>query len=258
MSSKVIVITGASAGIGAALARRLGAAGHAIVLAARREKELGEAARAAGERAAAVPCDVTKRSDVERLKARALETFGKVDVWVNNAGRGVTRSVLDLTDDDLDEMMSVNVKSALYGIQAIVPHFMERGEGHLLNVSSFLGRVPVAAVRSAYSAAKAALNSLTTNLRMDLARTYPNIHVTLVMPGIVLSDFAKNALHGTPGFTPPTAGPMAGQSVDACADAIASVIEHPAPELYTNPAQAELARSFYANPGAFQPPFAKP
>src|SRR5262245_48789989 len=193
MSSKVIVVTGASAGIGAAIAKKLGAEGHAIVLAARREDELEEAAKASGERALAVTCDVTRRADVERLKARALETFGHVDVWINNAGRGITRSVLDLSDEDVDAMMAVNVKSALYGMQAIVPHFMERGEGHLLNVSSFLGRVPVAAVRSAYSAAKAALNSLTTNLRMDLARTYPNIHVTLVMPGIVLTDFSKHA-----------------------------------------------------------------
>jgi short-subunit dehydrogenase len=257
MSSKVIVITGASGGIGAALARKLGGAGHAVVLAARRQKELEEAARASGAKALAVPCDVTRRAEVEALKARAIEAFGKVDVWINNAGRGLTRSVLDLTDADLDEMIAVNVKSALYGMQAIVPHFLERGEGHLLNVSSFLGRVPIAAVRSAYSASKAALNSLTTNLRMDLARTYPNVHVTLVMPGIVLTDFAKNALHGTPGFTPPTTGPMAGQSVDACADAIAGVIERPAPELYTNPAQAEVARSFYANPGGFQSPLAR-
>src|SRR5262245_40684049 len=130
MSSKVIVITGASAGIGAALARKLGQEGHTIVLAARRERELAEAARACGERALAVPCDVTKRPDVERLKSRAIEAFGRVDVWINNAGRGITRSVLDLTDDDIDEMIAVNVKSAVYGMQAIVPHFMERGEGH--------------------------------------------------------------------------------------------------------------------------------
>jgi NAD(P)-dependent dehydrogenase (short-subunit alcohol dehydrogenase family) len=76
--------------------------------------------------------------------------------------------VLDLTDEDFDQMMVVNAKSALYGMQAIVPHFKERGAGHLINISSALGRVPFASYRSAYSAAKAALGSLTANLRMDL------------------------------------------------------------------------------------------
>jgi NADP-dependent 3-hydroxy acid dehydrogenase YdfG len=76
-----------------------------------------------------VRTDVTKRSDVERLRDRALEAFGRVDVWVNNAGRGIDRSVLELTEQDLDEMMEVNVKSALYGMQAVVPHFQERGPG---------------------------------------------------------------------------------------------------------------------------------
>jgi short-subunit dehydrogenase len=115
---------------------------------------------------------------------------------VNNAGRGITRPVLELTDDDVDDMIAVNVKSALYGMQAAVPHFVERGSGHLINVSSFLGRVPIASVRSVYSAAKAALNSLTANLRMDLRARAPGVHVSLVMPGLVATDFARNAEGG--------------------------------------------------------------
>ena len=126
---KVVVITGASGGIGAALARRLGADGHALVLAARRADALEAVARDASADALAVSADVTRRADVERIRDEALRTFGRVDVWVNNAGRGITRPVLELTDDDVDEMMSVNVKSALYGMQAIVPHFVERGRG---------------------------------------------------------------------------------------------------------------------------------
>ena len=112
--------------------------------------------------------DVTKRKDVERLRDAALKKFGHVDVWVNNAGRGIGKNVMELTDEDLDEMIRVNVKSVLYGMQAIVPHFQQRGKGHLINVSSFLGRVPLAAFRSAYNAAKHAVNALTANLRMDL------------------------------------------------------------------------------------------
>lgn len=129
MEPPVTVITGASSGIGAALARRLYNAGHQIVAAARRRAALEELTSSLGESAIAVPTDVTNRAEVDALRDRALEHFGQVDVWVNNAGRGISRSVLELTDADFDEMMSVNVKSALYGMQAIVPYFMTRGHG---------------------------------------------------------------------------------------------------------------------------------
>ena len=90
-------------------------------------------------------------------------------------------------------MMTVNVKSALYGMQAIAPHFIARGRGQIVNVSSMLSRVPFATFRSAYNAAKAALNALTANARVDLAREHPGIQVTLVMPGLVRTDFQRNA-----------------------------------------------------------------
>ena len=92
--SRVVVITGASAGIGAALATQLGARGDRVVLAARRDRELNEIASRIGPHAIAVPTDVTRRGDVERLRDRAIEAFGHIDVWVNNAGRGISRSVL--------------------------------------------------------------------------------------------------------------------------------------------------------------------
>jgi NAD(P)-dependent dehydrogenase (short-subunit alcohol dehydrogenase family) len=257
----VVVITGASGGIGAALARRLGEAGLRMALAARREPELRAVAKDAASRGAAgtlvFPADVTRREDVLALRDATLHAFGRIDVWVNNAGRGITRSVLDLTDGEFDEMIAVNVKSALYGIQAAVPYFIKHGAaGHVINVSSFLGRVPVASFRSAYSAAKAALNSLTTNLRMDL-REYPNIHVSLVMPGIITTDFARNVVGEA---RPPMSAPvrpggtqMAPQTADEVAEVIARVIREPVPEVYTNPASPEAVRQFYADPGAFAP-----
>lgn len=249
---KVVVITGASGGIGAALARRLGADGHAVVLAARRLDALQAVAREAGPDAVAVAADVTRRADVERVRDEALRAFGRVDVWVNNAGRGITRPVLQLTDDDVDEMISVNVKSALYGMQAIVPHFVERGAGHLINVSSFLGRVPVASVRSVYSASKAALNSLTANLRMDLRQSAPGVHVSLVMPGLVATEFAANALGGTPPAVAPAAAAMGVQTADEVADAIANLIDAPRAELYTNPAMSAVPPRYYADVEAFE------
>ncbi|HSU14444.1 SDR family oxidoreductase [Longimicrobium sp.] len=250
---KVVVITGASGGIGAAVARELGRRGHALVLAARNEDALRAVAAEAGGRVHVVRADVTKRADVERLRDEALAAFGRVDVWINNAGRGINRSVHELTDDDIDEMIAVNVKGPVYGAQAILPHFQERGTGHLINISSFLGRVPVATNRSVYSAAKAALNSLTANLRVDLAKSFPGIHVSTVMPGIVSTDFATNALgagSGPPGIRP--TGPMAPQTAEEVATQIADLVDAPKPELYTNPAHPAIARAYYADVGAFE------
>ncbi len=256
--SDVVVITGASGGIGAAIAKRLGRDGKRLVLAARREDQLHTVAADAESLGASgvviVPTDVTKRDDVMHLRDEAIKAFGQIDVWINNAGRGITRPVLDLTDADLDDMIAINVKSALYGMQAAVPHFIERGKGHLINVSTFLARVPLATYRSAYSASKAALNSLTANARMDLSSKYPNIHVTLVMPGVVATEFADNAK--TPEeIRPDRPGRSAAgaiQSPDEVAEVIAGVISNPVPEIYTNPVSAEFARSYYDDVGAFE------
>jgi len=244
---KHIVITGASGGIGAALAVQLAAVGHRLALAARRGRELQDVARRAG-RALAVQTDVTLRADVERLRDTAVAELGHVDVWVNNAGRGITKPVLELTDDEFDDMMAVNVKSALYGMQAIVPHFVARGSGHIVNVSSFLSRVPFATFRSGYNAAKAALNALTANARVDLARTNPGIHVTLVIPGLVSTDFQRNARGGTPPLPPSTPS----QTADEVAAAIVAAIDHPIAELYTNPQQAAVALEYFKDVGAFE------
>jgi short-subunit dehydrogenase len=256
MESKNIVVTGASSGIGAELARQLAAQGHRLALAARRERELAEVAAQCGPGTLTVVTDVRHRAEVERLRDRALAGLGHVDVWINNAGRGIGKPVLELTDEDFDEMMAVNTKSALYGMQAIVPHFKERGAGHLINVSSFLGRVPVATVRSAYNAAKAALNSLTANLRVDLRKEFPGIHVSLVMPSVVTTEFAQHALAaGTEGGGPPPNSPMKPQTPEEVAAAIVSVIEHPVAEIFTNPAAPALARRYYEDIAAFENSF---
>lgn len=255
--SEVVVITGASGGIGAAVAKRLGRDGKRLVLAARRKKELRSVADEAESLGASgtliVPSDVTKRDDVIRIRDEALKAFGQIDVWINNAGRGITRPVLDLTDEDVDDMIAVNLKSALYGMQTAIPHFIDRGKGHLINVSSFLARVPIATYRSAYSASKAALNSLTANLRMDLSAKYPGIHVSLVMPGVVATDFATTAQ--TPEeIRPDRPGRSAAglQTADEVAESIAQVIASPVAEVYTNPSSSELAQKYFADVAGFE------
>ena len=248
---KTIVITGASAGIGAAAAAQLAARGDRVVLAARRGNELEALAQRLGPNTLPVMTDVTVRAEVERLRDRAIERFGAIDVWLNNAGRGISRLVANLTDDDVDQMITVNVKSALYGMQAVLPHFQARGAGHIVNVSSFLSRVPAASIRAAYSASKAALNSLTANLRMDLAATHPGIHVTLVMPGLVSTDFAQHAVHGTPPM-PPGAAAAPPQTAEEVAAVILQVIDHPVAEVFTNPALGGVVRRYFDDVGAFE------
>ena len=148
--NEIVVVTGASSGIGAALAEALSQRGMSVVLVARRKEALDAVAARCGGRAHVVVADVTERAAVRGVVEQALARFGRVDVWVNNAGRGITRAPSELTDEDIDEMMRANVKSALYGMQEILPHFKSRNAGHIINVSSMLGRVPFATIRSAY------------------------------------------------------------------------------------------------------------
>jgi len=243
---KVVVITGASSGIGAALAEAAAARGARVVLVARREHELKEVAARCRGNAAIVVADVTIRADVRRAVAEAIQRFGRIDVWVNNAGRGISRLPSELTDADIDLMMSVNVKSAMYGMQEVLPHFRERGAGQVINVSSMLGRIPYALPRSAYSAAKHFLNALTANFRMEVQARFPGIRFTIVSPGVVYTDFGLHALHGghdsrnLPG----------GQDVGVVADAIVDAIESGAEEVYTLPGARERVVDYYAALGA--------
>lgn len=155
-------------------------------------------------------------------------------------------------------MIRDNVKSALYGMQAVLPHFRARRRGHLINVSSMLGRLPFATIRSAYSAAKAALNTLTAHLRIDLRGEFPDIHVSTVLPGVVATDFGLKAKHGGPDSRQlPGAQP-----VDEVAQVILDVIERPRAEAYTREAfRGQVAGYYGAEDVAAieaQPPFTPP
>jgi NADP-dependent 3-hydroxy acid dehydrogenase YdfG len=255
---KVVVVTGASAGIGAALAHTLAKRNLRLVLVARRERELNAVAASAGGAALPVVGDVTVRADMRRVMASAIERFGQVDVLVNNAGRGISRQVSELTDEDIDEMILVNVKSVLYGVQAVLPHFKQRERGHIINISSMLGRLPLAPFRSAYSASKHALNALTASLRMELRADYPAIHVSTVSPGVVATDFGINARHG--GFD--SRSVPGAQTADQVAEVIADVIERPRADVYTLPQGGAMVTGYYSaedmGEAETKPPFMPP
>jgi NADP-dependent 3-hydroxy acid dehydrogenase YdfG len=245
MRDKVIVITGASAGIGAALAAAVAKRGANAVLVARREDALGDVARACGERALPVVADVTRRDDVRRIVSESIARFGHIDVWVNNVGQGISRMPSQLTDQDIDDIIQVNVKSALYGMQEILPHFKERGVGHVINVSSMLGRIPFAIIRSAYNGAKHFLNALTANFREEVQKTHPGIQFTLVSPGVVSTDFGLNAKHGGPD----SRSLPNSQTADEVAAVIADVIESRRPDVYTRAGARERIAAYYASVG---------
>jgi short-subunit dehydrogenase len=249
MRDRVVVITGASAGIGAALADQLGQAGAKLVLVARRQDAL--AAVAAKNRTAdvvTVVADVGLRADVERARDVAIERFGHVDAWVNNVGRGITKPVSLLTDEDIDEMMRINVKSALYGVQAILPSFRAQGHGHILTVSSMLSRVPFAPLRSAYSAAKHALNALMANLRMELAVSDPGIHVSVVHPGVVDTEFARNAVHAQAEDGSDATDLPGAQSATEVAAVIAHTLLVPRADVYTRQGAQKMVVAYFSAP----------
>lgn len=245
MNDKVVVITGASTGIGAATARLLAGRGMSVVLVARRKDVLESVAARCGGRALAVAGDVANRDEVRVVVEAALARFGHIDVWINNVGQGISRPPSELTDEDIDEVMRLNVKSALYGMQEVLPHFKAREAGHVVNISSLLGRVPFVPNRSAYCGAKHFLNALTATFRAEVQQTHPGIQFTLVSPGVVRTEFGLNARHG---------GPDSRQMPDAqdaaeVAEVIAGVIESRQPDVYTRKGAHDRIAGYYAGLG---------
>src|SRR5262249_8222986 len=194
-----------------------------------------------------VPGDVTRRADLERALERAVARFGGVDAWVNNAGHGITRpSVEAISPEDLDVMVRDNTRSALLGMQVVLPHFKARGKGVLANVSSMLSRIPDVPFRAAYSAAKAALNSLTESLRSELAKEHPGIRVVLVLPGVVATDFGSNALGGGPD----SRRIPGAQPVEEVARIIADGLFSGPVDLYTRPEGLQRVAGYFQRLGS--------
>jgi len=245
MNRKVVVITGASSGIGAATAEEVGKRGASVVLVARRADALRAAAAKCGASAHTIVADVTKREEVRRVVNESIAKFGHIDVWMNNVGQGITRQPTELTDEDIDEAMRVNVKSVLYGMQEVLPHFRSRNEGQIINISSMLGRVPFAVIRSAYNGAKHYVNALTANFRTEVQSTHPGIQISLVSPGVVRTDFGINARHGGP----ESRDLPDSQSAEEVAMVIAGVIESRLPDVYTRKGACDRIAAYYAAVG---------
>lgn len=190
LNGEVALITGASSGIGEAIARHLGRVGARLVLGARRAERLGGVARAvneAGGDAVAVAADVTRREDLERLVAEAQRRYSRLDVLVNNAGIMPLSLMRARRVDEWDRMIDVNLRGVLYGIAAALPVFEAQGSGHVINVTSVGDRVvvPTAAV---YSATKFAVRALSEGLRQEAGS---RLRVTLVVPGATESELAN-------------------------------------------------------------------
>ena len=243
--SKVVVITGASSGIGQATAELLAKLGDSVVLVARGPGPLQDAASRCGPNALAVPADMTRRDNVRRVVAAAVARFKHVDVWVNNVGQGIWRAPSELTDEDVDTMMRMNVKTTLYGTQEILTHFRQRGGGHVINVSSMLGRLPLAPNRTAYTAAKHYINALTAGFRDELRATHPGIAFSLVSPPVVYTNFGSNALYGGPD----SRSLPEGQEPEEVASVIRDVIDTRAPDVYTRSGSHQRVTSYFDSIG---------
>ncbi|GAA1625576.1 SDR family oxidoreductase [Nonomuraea maheshkhaliensis] len=189
--SKVVLITGASSGIGEATALRLAADGHRVVLGARREDRLASIAKAieaAGGEADVRRLDVTDRRDVAAFADAAAERHGRIDVIVNNAGVMPLSRLDALLVEEWDRMIDVNVRGLLYGIAAALPHFQRQGEGHFVTVAS-VGAHEVVPTGAVYCGTKFAAWAITEGLRQELD---PGIRVTTLSPGVVESELADS------------------------------------------------------------------
>lgn len=193
IEEKVIVITGASSGIGEATARLLGQRGGHLMLGARREerlKALVSDIRAQGGTADYQTVDVTKREQVESLVRSAQQIYGRVDVIINNAGVMPISTLDKLEVEKWDRMIDVNIKGVLYGIAAALPIMQKQKSGHFINVASVGGHivVPTGAV---YCATKFAVRAISEGLRLEMGR---DIRVAIICPGVTESELAKDVV----------------------------------------------------------------
>ena len=189
MTQKVILITGASSGIGAGIARELAKTDAILLLGARRESRLAalaEELRFNGAEVAIKALDVTRREDVAQFVAFALEKWGRVDVMINNAGIMPLSPMPSLRVEEWDQMIDVNIKGVLYGIAAVLPTMLAHQRGHIINIAS-IGALAVSPTAAVYCATKFAVRAISDGLRQENSQ----LRVTCVHPGVVESELAS-------------------------------------------------------------------
>ncbi len=243
---RVAAITGASSGIGLAIAERLAAEGAAVVLGARRTDRLAQAIeriRRTGAPAEAVTMDVTSEPDVARLVQRARDAFGRLDIMVCNAGFGYYGTVEETGPDIMRQMMDVNFMGTFLATRAALPGFRAQGHGHLIIVSSIVGVRGIAQM-SGYTATKAAQVGFAESLRTEFAGT--DIHVSVVLPVSTETEF-REAMSRDYGHSVRGLGPK--QSAATVARAVVSCIRKPAPEVYPHAISRGLTIATAVAPG---------
>jgi len=231
MSTKrVVAITGASAGIGRATALRLARDGVSIAICARRREQLEETAaeiERAGGAALPIVGDVTREDDMRALVARTVERFGALDVMLCNAGFGIAGAIDDITPDQMRTLIDVNYMGTFYATRAALAVFRRQARGHVIVVSSIVGKRGVPYM-GAYSATKFAQVGLVECLRSELAGT--DIHATAVYPVSTATEFFDVMSRETGTRVSRAGGPS--QHADDVADAIVRAIERPVPEVF--------------------------
>jgi len=192
---KVVVITGASSGLGESTARHLASLGASVVLGARRTDKLETIAaeiRDAGGKVAIKATDVTRADDLKALVQLAKDRFGKVDVIVNNAGLMAIAPMTETKVEEWDRMIDINIKGLLYGVAAVLPEFQAQNSGHIINVASVGGIKVFAPGGTVYSSTKFAVRAITEGLRIELDN---NIRTTIISPGAVSSELKNGSSH---------------------------------------------------------------
>lgn len=193
IAGKVVVITGASSGLGEATARHLSTLGATVVLGARRIARLEQLVaeiKAAGGQAIGMRVDVTNRQDSKKMLNAAIEQFGRVDVWVNNAGLMALAPLDKLKVEEWDRMIEVNIKGVLYGIAAVLPQMRKQRAGHIINVASVAGLKVFSPIGTVYSATKFAVRAISEGLRAEAG---PDLRVTIISPGAVVSELKSGS-----------------------------------------------------------------
>jgi len=191
IKGKVIVITGASKGIGEAIARAFAAEKTKLVLCGRNRTRLDKVARSLElpkNHVATVVADIMKPAGMRKIVKTALGRYGAIDIFVNNAGVGTQKSLLDTTEREFDLMMDTNLKAVFYSFKEVLPVMKKQGQGHIINISSMAGRAGVAGL-AVYSASKAALNALTEGVAGEVRND--NIKVSVLAPGSTATNFSS-------------------------------------------------------------------